>query len=99
MGREETATHGALVAAIREARRELKATWAEAREDVRWVNAANGTDEMEAAIRDFLRSHRKLVGLGERLKECIARLRSAHKRSGAASGGGRPRKPQSRRRA
>jgi hypothetical protein len=79
MGHEETAGHGALVAAIREARRELKATWAEAREDVRWVNAANGVDEFEAAIRKFLRSHKKLVGVGERLKERIARLRRAHK--------------------
>ena len=93
MGREKTATHGALLAAIREARRELKATWAEAREDVRWVNAANGTDELEAAIRAFLRSHRKLAGVGERLKERIARLRRVHKRSGAGSGGGRSRKP------
>ena len=93
MGREKTATHGALVTAIREARRELKATWAEAREDVRWVTAANGIDELEAAIRNFLRSHRKLVGVGERLKERVARLRGAHKRSGAGSGGGRSRKP------
>jgi len=96
MGREKTARHGALAAAITEARRELKATWAEAREDVRWVNAANGTDELEAAIRDFLRSHRKLVEVGERLKERIARLRRAHKRSGAG-GGGPSRKPQPRR--
>ena len=86
MGREKAATHGALVTAIKKARRELKATWTEAQEDVRWVNKANGTDELEAAIRGFLRSHRDLVGAGERLKKHLARLRRAHRRSGKGSG-------------
>ena len=80
MGREKASGPGALVAAIEDARRELKATWAEAREEVRWLNAANGTDELEAAITGFLRSHRKLVGAGERLQQRLARLRRARKR-------------------
>ena len=80
MGRAKAAGHGALVAAIEDARRELKATWAEAREEVRWLNAANGTDELEEAITGFLRSHRKLVLAGERLKQRLARHRRARKR-------------------
>jgi hypothetical protein len=73
----------ALAAAIRKARREVIATWAEAREDVRSFNASQRSDDLEAAIRACLRSQRKLVRAGERLKERLARLRRTHKRSGA----------------
>ena len=86
MGREQAAGRGALAAAIEEAHRELKATWAEARKDARHLGTAKETDELEAAITAFLRSNRKLVGAGERLKQCLARFRKARKRSGGGGG-------------
>ena len=84
MGRKEGAGRSALAGAIKKAHRELKATWAEAREDAQRLSAANGMDELEAEIRVFLRSHRKLLGAGERLKQYLARLRKARKRSGGS---------------
>ncbi|MGD0991484.1 MAG: hypothetical protein ABR998_03340 [Gemmatimonadales bacterium] len=77
MGREKAAKHDTLAAAIREARSELKATWAEAREDVRRFYASDGTAELEDAINACLRSQRKLVAAGERLKERLVRHRRA----------------------
>ena len=79
---KKAAGSGALVAAIKRAHREVKATWAEAREDAQRLSAANGTDELEAAIRLFLRSHMRLIRAGKRLKEHLSRLRKAHKQSG-----------------
>ena len=89
---KKAAGSGALVAAIKRAHREVKATWAEAREDAQRLSVANGTDELEAAIRLFLRSHVRLVRAGERLKKRLARFRKARNRSGDV-GRKRSRKP------
>jgi hypothetical protein len=68
------------------------ATWKEAREDAHRLSAANGTDELEAAVHAFLRSHRKLVGVGERLKAHLAHFHKARQQS-PEGGRNRPRKP------
>jgi hypothetical protein len=81
MGRKKAAGHRSLAAVIEEARREVIATWAEAREDVRSFNASQRTDELEAAISACLRSQRKLVAAGERLKERLLQHRRTTTRS------------------
>lgn len=81
MGRNKAAGRDALIAAIKEAHRRLQATWAEAREDVRRFRATEGADELEAAINAYLRSQRKLVAAGERLRARLARHRRARRKA------------------